>query len=260
MLTIEERNKLAIYVKKNNLHKVNLGAKRVNPQKGIYLCYVKRLIDIAVSLCALIFTFPINVMIGIGIFFDVGNPIFFRQERPGKDEKMFTMIKFRSMTNGKDERGNLLPIRQRVTKFGSFIRRTSLDELLNFWSILKGDMSVIGPRPLATIYLDRYSERHKARHKVRPGLECPNLKFGGYGHGWQEQFENDVWYVENVSFFVDCKMFLCLFKMVFDKDMRKNHAVTGAGDFIGYDDNGIAFGANNIPTKYLELIYQMGEK
>lgn len=259
MLTIEERNKLATYVKENNLQKVNLDAKGVHLKKGIYLCYVKRLIDIVVSIFALIITFPINVIIGIGIFFDVGNPIFFRQERPGKDEKIFTMIKFRSMTNEKDERGNLLPISKRVTRFGSFVRRTSLDELLNFWSILKGDMSVIGPRPLATIYLDRYSERHRARHMVRPGLECPNLKFCGYGHGWHEQFENDVWYVENVSFFVDCKMLLCLIRMVFDKDMRKNHAVTGAGDFIGYDDIGIAFGANNIPPKYLELV-QIGEK
>ena len=169
---------------------------------------------------------------------------------------MITIIKFRSMTNKKDEYGNLLPINKRVTKFGAFVRKTSLDELLNFWSILKGDMSLIGPRPLATIYLDRYSERHKARHMVKPGLECPNLKFGGYGHGWHEQFENDVWYVENVSFFVDCKMFLCLCKMVFDKEIRKNHAVTGPGDFIGYDDNGIAFGANNIPPQYLNLLCQ----
>ena len=136
------------------------------------------------------------------------------------------------------------------------MRITSLDELLNFWSILKGDMSIIGPRPLAEVYWNRYSERHKARHLVRPGLECPNLFHGGHNNGWHEQFENDIWYVEHISFLTDCRMLLCLLKMVFDKKTRKEHAVKGIGDFMGYDENGHAFSANDIPQKYLDMMYE----
>lgn len=256
MLSVKEKSMLAEYVRENNLHRTNVMSKEVYPKEGIYTKYIKRILDIIVSLVVLIITCPVNICIGICTYFDVGQPIFFLQKRYGKNGKSFRIVKFRNMTNEKDADGNLLPMNQRVTNIGAFMRITSLDELLNFWSILKGDMSIIGPRPLAEVYWNRYSERHKARHLVRPGLECPNLFHGGHNNGWHEQFENDIWYVEHISFLTDCRMLLCLLKMVFDKKTRKEHAVKGIGDFMGYDENGHAFSANDIPQKYLDMIYE----
>lgn len=253
-LSPEEKGKIAAYVHEQNIKRVNQESRPVIPKISFYSRIGKRILDILISSLAIVLTFPINVIIGIITFFDVGKPIFFRQKRPGKNCKLFTLTKFRNMRDAVDEKGYWLPIHERVTRFGSFVRKTSLDELLNFYSIFKGDMSVIGPRPLAELYLERYSERHKKRHAILPGLECPNLSNHGYSHGWHEQFENDVWYVENVSFIVDCKMVFCLFRMVFDREMRKKHAVDGPGDFIGYDKNGKAFGANNVPEEYLEWL------
>lgn len=254
VLSIEDKQKIADYVKNKNLPLINQNNREVVIKESIYTKYIKRLIDIIVSGVCLIITLPINLVIGIGTFFDVGKPIFFRQKRPGKNGEGFIIVKFRNMTNDTDENGNLLPISQRVTRFGAIMRKTSLDELLNFWSVFKGDMSLIGPRPLAWLYLERFSDRHNMRHAVRPGLECPNLKKGGYSKDWNEQLENDIWYVENVSFLNDCKAIICLFKMVFNKKVRSEHAKIGVGDFIGYDENGIAFGANNIPTEYLKIL------
>ena len=134
-----------------------------------YVRVIKRLIDILVSLPAVIITFPINLIIGIITFFDVGSPIFFTQERPGLGEQPFTIVKFRNMTNDKDSEGNLLPANQRVTKFGKFVRKTSLDELLQFWLILQGKMSIIGPRPLLMSYLPRYNLRQHKRHALSQG-------------------------------------------------------------------------------------------
>ena len=139
--------------------------------------------------------------------------------------KTFTLVKFRNMTNATDENGNLLPANQRVTKMGEFVRKTSLDELMNFWSVFKGDMSLIGPRPLATNYTSRFSERHKRRDAVRPGLECPFLTPSDHKRTWTEQFENDIYYVENLSFKLDVRMVIALFKAVFD---RKSSSMRGA--------------------------------
>ena len=254
-----ERTWIAEYVMKNNLPIINAKDKKVVPKDTIYTRYVKRIFDIIIALVACVLTLPINIIIGICTFFDVGRPIFFLQKRPGKDGKEFTIVKFRNMRNAKDKYGVDLPISERVTKFGSFVRKTSLDELLNFYSILKGDMSIIGPRPLASLYLPRYSDRHMMRHHVRPGLECPNIQMGGYSEGWHEKLENDVWYVENVSFLVDLKMIFFLFRMVFDAKTRKKHAVSGPGDFIGYDENGIAFGLYGIPQKYIDIMLKEKE-
>ena len=254
MISQEEKNLIAEYVKKRNLDKVNRLSNPVHVKNTLYVRYVKRFLDIIISVVAIIVTFPINIIIGICTYFDVGRPIFFAQKRPGKDGKLFTLVKFRNMRNAVDEKGYWLPVSERVTKFGSFVRKTSLDELLNFYSILKGDMSLIGPRPLAELYWSRYSNRHIKRHCVLPGLECPNMKSQGYSDGWHSQFENDIWYVENVSFSVDCQLIFLLFRMVFDSKVRKQHAATGVGDFIGYDDNGKAFGANSIPQQYLDML------
>lgn len=257
MISMEEKQFIADYVREKNINKVNCMDLEVHLQNTIYSKYIKRVLDILISLICLIIVFPVNMILALCTFIDVGFPIFFRQVRPGKDGSPFLLIKFRNMTNETDEYGNLLPINKRVTKFGAFVRKYSLDELLNFWSILKGDMSVIGPRPLAEVYVNRYSKRHHCRHAVRPGLECPNIEKKGYSSGWHEQFENDVWYVENVSFVNDCKAFFFLIRMVFDQKERKRHAVIGVGDFIGYDEDGVAFGANEIPDKYSKLLEEI---
>ncbi|ODM06819.1 sugar transferase [Eisenbergiella tayi] len=237
----------------DNLEKVNRTSKAVKPRKSIYLKYIKRIIDLVITVPVFIVVLPINSIVGVITLFDVGVPVFFKQERTGKDGKHFYLIKFRNMTFAEDDNGNLLPPSERVTKFGTFVRKYSLDELLNFWNIIKGDMSLIGPRPLPAIFDERYSDRHRMRNAVRPGLECPCIKTDNHMRFYQEQFENDIWYVENVSFIVDCKMFISLVKMVFNSKERGDHAKIKGGDFVGYNDEGEAFSMRRIPTKYEEL-------
>ena len=211
------------------------------------------MIDIVISLIALIVTLPINLLIGIITYFDVGNPIFFQQVRTGRNGISFRLVKFRNMRNIKDANGDLLHASQRVTKFGKFVRGTSLDELLNFWSILKGDMSLIGPRPLVQEYLQRYNTRHYQRLKVRPGLECPPRDKSKLFHTWQEQFENDIWYVENVSFLTDCKLLWYLFRFAVNKKARMERAsISNKGSFMGYDMDGKAINFDEIPQKYID--------
>lgn len=231
---------LADWLKETRLDKINQMCQPVNPQNTFYVRYGKRVLDLIISGLALVITLPVNLVIGIITFFDVGMPIFFKQERTGKDGKIFTIIKFRNMRNTKDEQGDLLPPDQRVTTFGKFVRKTSLDELLNFWSVFKGDMSLIGPRPLVPEYAARFSDRHRARLAVRPGLECPPRKVPTGPVTWQEQFENDVWYVENVSFRTDCYMCLQLLRYAFDKKNSQIRSTGRRGIYIGYDLNGTA--------------------
>lgn len=212
----------------------------MKPRDTFYVRCGKRLIDIVVSAIALVVTLPINALVAVGTLLDVGRPVLFKQERLGKDGQVFTLVKFRNMTNETDEHGNLLPAGERVTRFGRLMRKTSLDELLNFWPILKGDMSLIGPRPLLVEYGPLYNERHRMRMAVRPGLECPTPERLDHPTTWQEQFDNDVWYVENVSLAVDAKLFLRIVSLVFD---RRQTAIRGGGDrgmFKGYDAGGIA--------------------
>lgn len=205
---------------------------KVKVKRGLYATYIKRLLDIIIASVALICFLPINIVIGIITFFDVGRPIFFRQKRIGKDLKLFTLVKFRNMRNTCDEKGVLLPPEERVTRFGKIVRKTSLDELMNFWSILKGDMSLIGPRPLLPEYVPYYTEYQLMRHAVRPGLECPSLVKRDHSRTWTEQFEDDVWYVEHVSFITDCRMIFALIRLVFDKKEleRRSGALRGRFD------------------------------
>ena len=240
---------------RDNLDRVNQMSKPVIPKKNLYTKYIKRIIDLILVTPVFVVLFPINLIIGIITFFDVGRPIFFKQLRIGMNGKPFYLIKFRNMTDAKDKFGNLLPPSERVTKFGKFVRKYSLDELLNFWSILKGDMSLIGPRPLPVEFEERYSERHKMRSAVKPGLECPCIKANNHIRFYQEQFENDIWYVENVSFIVDVKMVFCLVKMVLNFKERGDHAMVGGGSFVGYNDCNEAFSMRRIPEKY-ELEYE----
>ena len=211
----------------------------------------KRVVDIVVSALALVVTLPINIVIGIITSFDVGLPIFFRQVRVGKNGKRFTIVKFRNMRDDRDENGDLLPPDQRVTKWGKFVRKTSLDELLNFWSIFKGDMSLIGPRPLPEVYLERYSARHRHRLDVRPGLECPPSDVDKGVWTWNDQLENDIWYVENLSFKTDCYMIVNLFKFAFDRKSAQARAMAQRGSFMGYDLDGHAINDAEIPMEYI---------
>ncbi len=180
----------------------------------------------------------------------MGRPIFYKQIRTGYKGKSFEMFKFRSMKNTVGQDGRLLPSSQRLTRYGKFIREFSLDELPNLLNILRGDMSIIGPRPLPVEFEERYSERHKQRCLVRPGLECPCIHADNHVRLYQEQFENDIWYVENISFLVDVKMVLSLLRMVLNAKERGDHANVNGGNFVGYDERGEAFSMRRIPEKY----------
>lgn len=188
------------------------------PDYGIYARYIKRLLDFILSLIALVILSPILlVFIVIGAIKMGGNP-FFTQERPGKDGKIFKLIKFRTMTNKKDVDGNLLPDDQRLTSYGKFLRSTSVDELLELINILKGDMSIIGPRPLLVKYLPLYNDFQKHRHDVRPGLTGYAQVNGRNSISWEERFKLDVDYVQNITFMGDVKIIFDTVYKVFKRD------------------------------------------
>lgn len=184
----------------------------------MYKKYIKRLLDIIISLFGLIILSPILLIVSILIKIKLGSPVIFSQERPGKDEKIFKLYKFRTMTNKKDENGNLLPNEQRLTKFGKIIRSTSLDELPELINILKGDMSLIGPRPLLVKYLPYYKEEERHRHDVRPGLTGLAQINGRNNACWEDRFKNDLEYVENITFINDLKIILKTIKKVIKKE------------------------------------------
>ena len=174
-------------------------------KRTFYTVVVKRLLDIILSGLAIVVLSPLLLVLSVLELIYHGRPILFAQERPGLHGKIFKVYKFRSMTNARDENGDLLPEDQRATKFGRMIRRLSLDELPELFCILTGKMSIIGPRPLLVRYLPYYTERHQHRHDVRPGFACVPLK-PMKTWSWNDQFENDIWYMENCSFIVDVKM------------------------------------------------------
>ncbi|HFR4093048.1 TPA: sugar transferase [Streptococcus suis] len=174
--------------------------------KGLYEKYFKRLIDFTLSLIALVLLSPVIFLVCILVYFKLGSPVLFKQERPGKDEKIFKMYKFRTMTDEKDERGQLLPDNVRLTSFGKWLRSTSLDELPELFNILKGDMSIVGPRPLLAKYLPLYSEEQARRHEVRPGLTGYAQANGRNSLSWHEKFIMDVEYVDNITFKGDVKI------------------------------------------------------
>lgn len=172
---------------------------------GFYCKYIKRILDIVCALLAMTVFCWLYAIVAILVRVKLGKPVIFCQERPGKDEKIFKLYKFRTMTDERDENGELLPDEVRLTKFGRILRSTSLDELPEAWNILKGDMSVIGPRPLLVKYLPRYNEEQRRRHDVRPGLSGYAQVHGRNAVSWEEKFAMDVWYVEHVSFLLDVK-------------------------------------------------------
>jgi len=184
----------------------------------MYQKYIKRLLDIILSLLAIIILLPIFLLVGLLVLIFIGKPAIFRQKRPGKDEKIFTLYKFRTMTNKKDKDGNLLPDELRLTKFGKFLRKTSLDEIPEFINILKGDMSFIGPRPLLVEYLEYYTEEEKHRHDVRPGLTGLAQISGRNLLSWEDKFKKDIEYVNNITLINDIKIIFKTILVVFKRE------------------------------------------
>lgn len=199
----------------------------------MYQRFFKRFFDVILSLCALVVLSPVLLVTAVLVRIKLGSPVIFHQDRPGKDERIFRLYKFRSMTDQRDEEGNLLPDEIRLTKFGRLLRSTSLDELPELWNILKGDMSIVGPRPLLPKYLPRYSEEQRRRHEVRPGLTGLAQVNGRNAISWEERFTYDVEYVERVSFLVDVKILFLTVAVVFRRSGIHSETSSTQEEFMG---------------------------
>ena len=202
----------------------------------MYRLFGKRLIDIVLSLIAIIILSPVYLIIAIVVRIQMGSPILFSQDRIGKDEKVFKLYKFRSMTNATDENGKLLPEKDRLTKFGAALRSSSLDELSELFMIFKGDMSIVGPRPLPTYYGPYFHENERARHHVRGGLIPPDGLCGETTPVWETQFEYDVEYANNVSFLLDVKVIIATFMILF-KRVKNNYGAENRPHLNEYRKN-----------------------
>lgn len=179
--------------------------------KGFYRKFGKRILDVAIAAIALVLLSPVILVVALAIWLVMGRPVIFRQLRPGLHGKPFVMYKFRTMTEEHDKAGNLLPDEKRLTRLGRFLRRSSLDELPEFWNVLKGDMSLVGPRPLLMEYLDRYTPEQFRRHEVKPGITGWAQVNGRNAISWEEKFKLDVWYVDHMNFWLDLKILFLTF-------------------------------------------------
>lgn len=198
--------------------------------KGFYELHLKRPMDIILSLAAIIVLAPVFLLVTILVRKKLGKPVLFTQERPGLNEKIFKMYKFRSMTDARGENDELLPDEVRLTKFGKFLRSTSLDELPELFNILKGDMSIVGPRPLLVKYLPLYNEEQKHRHDIRPGLTGLAQINGRNAISWEQKFKYDVEYTNNITFFLDLKIvFLTVKKVLFKEGISAKNVATMPG-------------------------------
>ena len=208
-------------------------------KKGLYALFFKRLFDIAASLLVIILFSWLFLLLAVLVRVKLGSPVLFRQERPGKIDKdtgketIFKLFKFRTMTEERDGRGELLPDEKRITAFGSFLRRNSLDELPEFFNILKGDMSLVGPRPLLVRYLDRYNEEQRHRHDVRPGLTGYAQVHGRNALSWEDKFAMDVWYTKNVTFPGDMRILLDTVKTVLSHEGISSETSATMEEFMG---------------------------
>lgn len=188
---------------------------------NLYEKFFKRILDFTAAVILFICLLPVFAAIAIAVRINMGSPVIFSQPRPGKNEKIFRVMKFRTMTSEKDERGNLLPDNRRLTKLGAFLRKTSLDEIPQLLNVIKGDMSFIGPRPLVVEYLPYYTEEEKLRHSVRPGITGLAQINGRNNITWEEKFSYDIKYAKNISFWMDVKIaFLTLVKVLKRSDVQ----------------------------------------
>lgn len=197
---------------------------------------IKRGLDILLSLCGIIVLSPVLAVLAVLVRVKLGSPVLFKQERPGKNEKIFTLYKFRTMTDARDEKGELLPDEVRLTKFGKLLRATSLDELPELFNILKGDMSVIGPRPLLVRYLPRYNAFQRRRHEVRPGLTGLAQISGRNALTWEEKFAYDVRYVDHLSFAMDARIFFGTVRAVLKHEGISSETSATMEEFMGSVD------------------------
>jgi sugar transferase EpsL len=193
---------------------------------------VKRLFDLAATVPSVIILTPIFILIGFFVRMKIGSPVLFRQERPGLYGKPFTIYKFRTMTDERDGNGNLLPDGERLTRLGRFLRKTSIDELPEFFNVIKGEMSIVGPRPLLMQYLDRYTPEQARRHEVKPGITGWAQVNGRNAISWEDKFKLDVWYVDNWSLWLDVKIiFMTILKILRREDINQPGQAT-AEEFI----------------------------
>lgn len=202
----------------------------------MYRHFFKRFFDFVLSLIAIIILSPVYIIVAILVRVKLGSPVIFTQERPGKDEKIFKMYKFRSMTSETDKEGNLLPDEVRLTSFGKKLRSTSLDELPELFNILKGDMSIVGPRPLLKKYLPRYNEFQKHRHDVSPGLTGWAQVNGRNAISWEDKFRLDVEYTEKCSFLLDLKILFMTVSSVLKKEGISSDTSVTMDEFMGNEE------------------------
>ena len=206
---------------------------------GLYERFIKRFLDAFLSTGALIVFSPLLLITALLVKIMLGSPVLFAQDRPGKDEKIFKLYKFRSMTNQYDENGNLLPDDVRLTKFGRVLRATSIDELPELINILKGDMAFIGPRPLLVRYLERYSDEQHHRHDVRPGLTGYAQAHGRNGVSWENKFAMDIWYTKHITFATDVEIIIDTIKIVVKREGISSQTSTTMEEFMGTSEGTI---------------------
>lgn len=194
---------------------------------------IKSVLDRFVAAIALLVLSPLILIVAIAIYFRMGSPLIFSQLRPGKDGKIFRFYKFRTMTDEKDAEGNLLSDEERLTAFGEFLRESSLDEIPQLWNIVKGDMSMVGPRPLLVRYLERYSPQQARRHEVKPGITGLAQVKGRNAISWEQKFELDVWYIDNWSLWLDLKILVMTFVKVLRKEGIDEEGQVSSSEFLG---------------------------
>ncbi|HRA69021.1 MAG TPA: sugar transferase [Caldilinea sp.] len=201
----------------------------------IYRRIGKRIFDLLIALPALILLSPLLALLALLVCVKLGAPVFFRQPRPGLHGKPFRMVKFRTMTDARDAQGNLLPDAERLTSFGKFLRSSSLDELPELWNVVKGDMSLVGPRPLLMQYLDRYTPEQARRHEVRPGVTGWAQVNGRNAISWEQKFAYDVWYVDNLSFWLDLKILALTVRKIIVREGISQAGQATMEEFMGND-------------------------
>ncbi|MFY9387379.1 MAG: sugar transferase [Smithellaceae bacterium] len=202
-------------------------------KKSFYLSFGKRLLDLVLTVPALIILSPLLIVLGFLVRLKLGSPVLFRQMRPGLNEKPFVMLKFRTMSDARDEHGELLPDAQRLTRFGVFLRKSSIDELPEIINVLKGDMSLVGPRPLLMQYLDRYTPEQARRHEVKPGITGWAQIHGRNALTWEEKFKLDVWYVDNWGIWLDIKIIIITLWKVLKREGINHPGMTTMSEFKG---------------------------